>query len=134
VCRKFGVFRNGTWILDWNGNHQLDSGDRQFSFGLPGDRPVVGDWDGSGVVRVGFFRKGQWFLDTRGSFQFDGRAAVISFGLESDQPVVGDWNGWGVARLGVFRRGQWIEYPNSQETTGASFGLPGDINIPWPAK
>src|SRR5262245_10399449 len=30
-----GVFRNGTWFLDTNGNRSLDAGDATFVYGLP---------------------------------------------------------------------------------------------------
>jgi len=44
---KLGVFRNGTWYLDYNGNGLWDSCtiDRCLPFvGLATDTPVVGDW------------------------------------------------------------------------------------------
>ena len=42
--KRFGVFRYGTWILDTNGNNAYDAADGVGSFGLPGDKPVVGNW------------------------------------------------------------------------------------------
>jgi uncharacterized repeat protein (TIGR01451 family) len=55
---EVGVFRDGfLWILDSNGNHQFDQGiDQVFAFqgftNQPGDLPVTGDWNGSGVSKV----------------------------------------------------------------------------------
>jgi hypothetical protein len=46
---EIGVFRNGRWILDIDGNHQLDAHDRVFQLGAEGDLPVVGDFDGDGL-------------------------------------------------------------------------------------
>ena len=52
---KLGVYRNGTFYLDTNNNHQLDAGDKVIQLGQPGDKPVVGDWDGDGVDKVGVY-------------------------------------------------------------------------------
>jgi hypothetical protein len=43
---KVGIFRNGVWCLDLNGNLQWDGvgTDRVGSFGAAGDIPVVGAW------------------------------------------------------------------------------------------
>ena len=45
---KVGVFRNGTWYLDYNGNGAWDGCgvDRCYSgsFGQQGDWPVAGKW------------------------------------------------------------------------------------------
>ena len=48
---NIGVYRtiqNGVsnWVVDSNGNHAYDSTDQVFSFGLPGDIPIMGDWKG----------------------------------------------------------------------------------------
>ncbi len=45
-CRaQVGVFEDGVWYLDINGNGQWDSGtDRAFAWGAAGDIPVVGSW------------------------------------------------------------------------------------------
>jgi len=43
---KIGVFRNGPWYLDYNGNMEWDplSGDVSFWLGTGGDKPVSGRW------------------------------------------------------------------------------------------
>ena len=43
-------------------------------FGGDGDLPVVGDWNGTGEMRIGVFRPstGEWFLDMNGNGKFDG--------------------------------------------------------------
>ena len=39
---KIGLFRNGTWYLDTNGNNSWDSsGDAAISFGMAGDKPIL---------------------------------------------------------------------------------------------
>jgi hypothetical protein len=113
---QVGVFRNGTWILDTNKDHQLDAGDITFVYGLPGDIPVTGDWNASGHTAVGVFRNvggvGEWILDTNNDRVFDAGDQVFFYGLGTDTPVTGDWNGDGRTKVGVFRNvngtGQWI--------------------------
>ncbi len=83
-----GVFRtspNGfssEFILDTNEDHTMDAGDETFTFGLAGDRIVVGDWNGAGKDEVGVFRNASsisaadagdavFSLDTNGNHMFD---------------------------------------------------------------
>ena len=40
----------------------LGAADYFFSFGNPGDVPVVGDFDGDGIDTVGVYRSGNWYL------------------------------------------------------------------------
>ena len=46
---EIGVYRDGTWYIDTNNNGIIDQGDQVFQLGGPGDKPVVGDWDGDGT-------------------------------------------------------------------------------------
>jgi len=98
---KVGVFRNGVWVLDFNGNGGFDDceTDRCVGFGLAEDLPVTGDWNGSGTAKVGVFRNGEWVLDFNGNGRFDDCETdrCVSFGLAEDLPVTGDWNGSGTA-------------------------------------
>jgi photosystem II stability/assembly factor-like uncharacterized protein len=110
---RIGVFRpsNGTWYLDFNGNGQWDMAfDRTSKFGMEGDLPVTGDWNGDGKTKIGVFRpnNGKWYLDLNGNGKWDGCGdglpdGCYTFGAKSDLPIVGDWNGDGIAEIGVFR-------------------------------
>jgi hypothetical protein len=134
---KVGVFRNGLWILDSNGNGVLDGADRQFTFGQAGDIPVVGDWNGTGTLKAGLFRNGTWILDLSGlvSGQATGLSNVIAtYGVPGDIPVVGDWTGTGTSKIGVFRNGFWILDANGDYAmTGSDsfyiFGQTGDTPL-----
>jgi len=98
---KIGIFRpqSGEWLLDLNDNGMWDGSpvDRLLGpFGQFGDRPVVGDWDGTGVIRIGVFRPstGQWFLDMNSNGRFDDcsvDACLGPFGQTGDRPVAGKW-------------------------------------------
>jgi serine-aspartate repeat-containing protein C/D/E len=48
---EIGVYRHGQWIIDTNGNRQIDAHDTVFTLGGddPNAVPVVGDWDGDGT-------------------------------------------------------------------------------------
>ncbi|OGP90308.1 MAG: hypothetical protein A2156_12010 [Deltaproteobacteria bacterium RBG_16_48_10] len=107
---RVGVFSNGYWSLDSNGNRAWDgcSTDLCLAFGLSIDLPVVGDWNNKGISKSGVFRNGNWFLDLNGNgiLESPGDPMYI-FGQAGDLPVTGDWNGTGMTKIGIFRNGLW---------------------------
>jgi hypothetical protein len=98
---KLGTFESATgqWKLDLNDNGKFDqcAVDRCGGpFGTTGDNPVVGDWNGTGQVKIGVFTPttGIWTLDFNGNDMFDGctiDACLGPFGQPGDLPVVGKW-------------------------------------------
>jgi hypothetical protein len=93
---QIGVFRCPAvgvcnWIVDSNGNGAYDATDAVYSFGLPGDQPVVGDWNQGGRKRIGVFRGGTWILDSNGNNSYDLTDLTVFFGLPGDIGVVGKW-------------------------------------------
>ena len=52
---EIGVFHDGQWFVDLNGNGRWDEGDLWARLGYYGDQPVVGDWDGDGKDDIGVF-------------------------------------------------------------------------------
>jgi len=109
---KIGVFSNGTWYLDMNGNGVWDGPNvdkliPNFGQGLPNAIPVTGDWNGTGVTKIGVFSNGTWYLDVNGNGVWDGSSTdkvILNFGqgLPNAIPVTGDWTNTGVTRVGVF--------------------------------
>jgi hypothetical protein len=137
---KIGVFRNGIWLIDYNGNFQWDGVDKYANLGQAGDIPVVGDWNSYHDKKIGVFRDGFWILDKNGNYQWEGSGldVIAGFGHAGDIPVVGDWYGTDQDKIGVFRNGFWILDKNGNFQwdgigTGADlvagFGASGDIPV-----
>lgn len=101
--KNIGVFHDGRWILDEDGDGRWTDRDPMFQFGQPGDLPVVGDFNGDGVDEIGVYRDGTWIIDMNGNRQIDAHDRVFQFGGPGDIPVVGDWDGDGLDDAGVYR-------------------------------
>ena len=136
--KRIGVFRNGIWYLDTNGNGFLDAGDQTVTFGQAGDVPVVGDWRGTGRIALGLYRNGSFILDLSGHLSgvATGQADVTyaAFGQAGDVPVAADWNGSGTTKIGVFRNGSWVvDYDGDGAYTAAdrtyTYGQAGDLPV-----
>jgi serine-aspartate repeat-containing protein C/D/E len=104
--RSIGVFRDGKWHLDMDGDGKWSKGDKVAIFGQKGDLPVVGDFNGDGIEEIGIYRGGKWIIDTNGNFEIDAADRVFELGGPNDRPVVGDWNGDGVDEPGLYRDGE----------------------------
>ncbi len=50
-----GVFIDGQWFLDLNGNGRWDEGDLWAKLGTQDDLPVTGDWDADGKTDIGIY-------------------------------------------------------------------------------
>jgi serine-aspartate repeat-containing protein C/D/E len=98
-----GIFRDGSWILDLNGDGKYDEHDKVLAMGQPGDRPVIGDFNGDTRVDLGIYRNGLWQIDTNNDGVLDARDRAFEFGQGDDQPVVGDWDGDGIDDPGLYR-------------------------------
>jgi hypothetical protein len=131
---KPGVYRNGRWLLDTNGNGTFEPGmDFDFILGWPGATPVTGDWNGDGRKKTGVFAAGFWFLDYDGDGVFNpessgGPDKQFPFGWDGVTPVVGDWNGDGRDSVGVHANGFWfIDYDGDRLWHPESSGGPDKI-------
>lgn len=103
--RTIGVFRDGQWTIDLDGDGRLTEADGRFTLGQVGDQPVIGDFNGDGVEELGVFRDGRWIIDTNGNRQIDAHDTVFALGQAGDTPVVGDWDGDGTDDPGTYRPG-----------------------------
>ncbi|MBI3464276.1 MAG: VCBS repeat-containing protein, partial [Planctomycetes bacterium] len=100
-----GVFRDGEWVMDTDGDGKTTGRDQSAQFGQAGDLPVVGDFNGDGLDELGVFRDGAWYLDTNGNRRIDPQDRVIYLGARGDRPVVGDWDGDGADEVGTYQPG-----------------------------
>ena len=137
---KIGIYSNGTWILEYNGNYAWDGTgvDKLIYFGGPGYMPMMGDWNGSGWTKIGAYNvSGTWAIDYNGNFVWDGTSIdrLTFFGGPDWLPVVGDWSGSGTTKIGAYTGGQWaLDYNGNFGWDPPidrlfSFGAPGQTPI-----
>ena len=138
---KIGVFRNGYWYVDWNGNSTWDVVDAAHTkgpFGQFGDIAVAGDWNGNGTTKIGVFSNGYWYFDWNNNGILDTADALHNgyFGIAGDKPVVGNWTGDGISKIGVFRNGYWYvdwngngQWDPAIDLTKGPFGQAKDIAV-----
>ncbi len=127
-----GVFRPTNGLLYLKNNNTTGIADMALNYGLGGDYPVVGDWDGNGTVTIGVYRDGHFYLKQANTLGF--ADVVFPFGTPGDQPIAGDWDGDGVDTVGVYRPsiGQFLlRNTNSEGAIDKSFhlGNVGDVGI-----
>jgi hypothetical protein len=125
-----GVFRPSNGALYLKNSNTTGFADVQINYGLGGDYPVVGDWDGNGTATIGIYRNGKFYLRNSNTLGF--ADLVFAFGAPGDQPIAGDWNHDGVDTIGVYRNGLFLlRNSNNAGAAEMSFvlGNPGDVGI-----
>jgi hypothetical protein len=127
-----GVFRPSNGLLYLKNKNETGFADIALNYGLPGDTPVVGDWDGNGTVTIGVYRNGYFYLRNENTIGF--ATIVFPFGNPGDQPIAGDWDGDGVDTIGTYRpsNGQFfLRNSNGEGAAEMSFylGNVGDVGI-----
>ncbi len=127
-----GVFRPSNGLLYLKNQNTTGFADIAINYGLAGDYPVAGDWDGNGTETIGIYRNGSFYLRNSNTLGF--ADLVIAFGLPGDQPVVGDWNGDGIDSIGIFRPSTGQFQLRNLNTAGPAdmvfyLGNVGDVGI-----
>ncbi len=127
-----GVFRPVNGLLCLKNKNDTGFADAALNYGLPGDYPVVGDWDGNGTVTIGIYRDGYFYLKNANTLGF--AEVVFPFGQAGDQPIAGDWNGDSVDTIGVLDPSNGHFFLRNSNTEGPSemdfyLGNPGDVGI-----
>ncbi len=125
-----GVFRPSNGAVYLRNSNTTGTADLAFTYGVAGDRPVAGDWNGDRVDSVGIYRNGAFYL--RNSNTLGPADLVIPYGMAGDIPVVGDWDGNGTDTIGIFRGG--VFFLRNSNTPGPAdmvfaFGTAGDTPI-----
>ena len=98
-----GVFCEGRWVLDHNGDGRDHDRELTAIYGQAGDLPIVGDFDGDGIDEIGVYRRGVWYIDSNHNREMDTHDKVFELGGPDDLPTVGDWDGDGIDDPGVYR-------------------------------
>ncbi len=113
---EIGVWRKSTryFYLDKNGDGKYTNPATErlgpfLSATQANDRPIAGDWNGTGTDEIGVWRGSTryFYLDKNNNGKYDGTyerlGPFLSTSDPSDRPVVGDWNGDGTDEIGVWR-------------------------------
>jgi hypothetical protein len=93
-----GVYRNGRWMLDTNGDGRLTDDGRDSFFelgGNDGDLPLVGDFDGDGVDEIAIVRGNQVLVDSNGNGKLDATDQVFLLDTTDGTVIAGDFDGDG---------------------------------------
>lgn len=108
-------------------------------YGVPGDVPFAGDWDGDGVATLGLFRRSDGYVYLRNSNTQGIADITYYFGNPGDLPVVGDFDGDGKDTVSIYRPAEETFYiinklGDGDKGLGAAdysfpFGAPGDVPI-----
>jgi hypothetical protein len=119
------VVRNGIWCVDTTGNRIADL---VFCYGIPGDVPIVGDFNKDGSDDIAIFRNGVWCVDTTGNRIAD---LIFCYGIAGDVPIVGDFNKDGSDDIGIFRNGIWCVDTTGNRIADLVFcyGIAGDVPL-----
>ena len=86
---RIGIYKDGVWNL----LNSAGPADLTFNYGIAGDTPLVGDWDGNVVDTVGIYRNSAFYL--RNSNSAGNADLAFNYGIPGDTPLVGDWDGNG---------------------------------------
>jgi lysyl endopeptidase len=86
-----GRFRFQAGVIFLKNTNATGFADIALNYGLAGDQPVTGDWDGNGTDTIGVYRNGQFLLRNSNTIGF----ADMSFylGNPGDMPIAGNWDG-----------------------------------------
>jgi hypothetical protein len=95
-CDTLSLYRPSTqefFIINELGENEggLGAADFSFIFGNPGDKPVVGDWDGDGIDEIGLHRESTGLFYWRNTLDTGIADGTIFFGNPGDRFVAGDW-------------------------------------------
>jgi hypothetical protein len=105
--------------------------DVSFFWGLSGDLPALGDFDGDGKTDHAVYRPsdGVWYIRKSA----DGSYIFVQFGLTTDKPVPADYDGDGKTDIAVFRPadGNWYIFNSSNgQVSTTHFGISEDKPLP----
>lgn len=115
------------WYLTRSSDGHFDI----IGWGISGDIPVPGDYDGDGRADVAIFRpsNGLWGILNSS----DGSITALGLGMQGDTPVPADYDQDGKTDIAIFRSstGFWgIRNSGDGTEVGIVFGANGDVPVP----
>jgi parallel beta-helix repeat protein len=127
-----GVFRPSNGLLYLKNQNTTGFADVAINYGIGGDQPISGDWDGNGTATIGVYRSGKFYLRNSNTLGF--ADMVFAFGQIGDQPVAGDWDGDGIDTIGVYRPSNGLFLLRNSNSAGSAdmsfyLGNVGDVGI-----
>jgi hypothetical protein len=90
---------SGIWYLRDPSNGQTTS----FYYGVPGDYPIIGDWDCDGDETPGLYRQSDGYVYLRDSNTQGVGEIKFYFGIPGDVPIAGDFDGDGCDTVSIYR-------------------------------
>jgi len=121
VTDSVGVFdpSSGIWRLRYPDDRLAE-----FYYGIPGDTPLMGDWDCDGIDTVAMYRPSSGFVYLRQKNDFGVADRHFYYGIPGDEPIAGDWDGDGCDSLAIFRPAEARIYvSNTLGTRPADFSF-----------
>jgi hypothetical protein len=97
-----GVFKPGTRQFQLRDSNTAGGADVTVTFGVTGDKPIVGDWDGDGDETIGVYTPSTGTFSLRNTNTPGPADITFTFGAPNLVPISGDWDGDGVDSVGVY--------------------------------
>jgi hypothetical protein len=96
----------------------LGAAEYSYLFGVPGDKPFIGDFNGDGIDTPGLHRESAGFVYFRDSNTQGIADFSFFYGNPGDKLVAGDWNGDRIDTVGIYRPSTGFLYLRNSNTTG----------------
>ncbi len=142
VRRVIPEYKNPLPFVYWRSNGNLigspaffcstnGTSNRQcFQWGLLGDVPVGGDYDGDGFTDNTVFRpqNGFWYSSQSSNNQF----RAVQWGVSGDKPVPADYDYDGITDIAIYRPSTgtwWVRRSSDNTYFSVQFGIASDIPL-----